>query len=222
MDATGSAGATYIFRFWSRIKRGERIHPDDRQVFKRMDAERHGFKLKYLPACFTGSLRTAPVVLLYLSPGYDKTEEAEAKRRTVQEKYWRRWRGREPLSDGDGRGAVWFRSHTRVFGDYRIVREKVAILNIGAYHSKNMQSYASMLALPSSRVTLDWAQHYLFPEALSRKRIVICMRSAAYWGLEAGKKYPGTLFAPRTTRNGYLRDRDAALIRLVRRRIGTG
>jgi hypothetical protein len=213
-----------IFKFWSRIKRGANIHPSDRLVFERMDAERHGFKLKCLPACFAGSLRTAPVVLLYLSPGYDKREEAAAKRKEVQDKYWRRWRGREPLSDGDGPGSKWFRSRTRVFGDYEIVRKKVAILNIGAYHSKNMQSYASLLALPSSRATLDWAQHYLFRQALERKRIVICMRAAAYWGLEAGKKYRGKLFAPRTTRSGYLKKSErsqAALIRLVRRRIGT-
>lgn len=111
-----------------------------------------------------------------------------------------------------------------MFGDYEMVRKKVAILNIGAYHSSTMQSYASMLALPSSRAVLDWAQNYLFPQALLGKRVVICMRSAAYWGLEVRKKYPGTLFAPKTTRNGYLNQKDGKqreIINLVCRRIGT-
>src|SRR5712691_4407106 len=55
-----------IFEFWSRIKRGERIHPDDKEVFDRMNPERHGFELDCLPACFAGRLKTASVVLLYL------------------------------------------------------------------------------------------------------------------------------------------------------------
>jgi hypothetical protein len=79
--------------------------------------------------------------------------------------------------------------------------------------------------LPSSRVTLDWAQGFLFPQALRRERIVICMRSAAYWGLEAGKKYRGSwLFAPDTTRNGYLKQKTQSqrkLIKLVCKKLGT-
>jgi hypothetical protein len=57
-----------IFEFWSQIDRGARIHPADKRVFDRMRPEKHGFRLDCLPACFTGSLRDAPVVLLYLSP----------------------------------------------------------------------------------------------------------------------------------------------------------
>jgi hypothetical protein len=30
---------TDIFEFWSRIKRGERIHPADKEVFDRMNPE---------------------------------------------------------------------------------------------------------------------------------------------------------------------------------------
>jgi hypothetical protein len=60
------------------------------------------------------------------------------------------------------------------------------------------------VALPSSRVSLAWAQEKLFPEAEAGKRIVICMRSATYWGLETGRKYKGTLFAPPANRGGHL------------------
>jgi hypothetical protein len=75
-----------------------------------------------------------------------------------------------------------------------------------------------MLALPSSRVTLNWAQNYLFLEAETGNRLVICMRSAAYWGLKPGKDYPGTLFAPDTTISGYLQknQKNEELIHLVR------
>ena len=84
-----------------------------------------------------------------------------------------------------------------------------------------MKSYASMLALPSSRVVLDWSQNYLFPEAEKGNRVVICMRSHAYWGLEAGKRYNGTLLSPETTRSGFLRKNHSEIIRIVRERLGT-
>ena len=63
---------TDIFEFWAQIKRGQLIHPADAPVFARMDAEKHGFQLHCLPTCFNGRLKTAPVVLLFLSPGYDE------------------------------------------------------------------------------------------------------------------------------------------------------
>jgi hypothetical protein len=214
--------ASDIFDFWSRIKRGERIHPDDRPVFARMNPERHGFKLDCLPCCFAGPLLTAPVVLLYLSPGYDRKggDEADAESEEGKDYYFSRWKGSQPLRDG-GPGTVWSKRRTKSFGDYEVVRNKIAILNIGAYHSTKMESYASMLALPSSRVVLDWSQNHLFPEAEKGNRVVICMRSHAYWGLEAGKKYGGTLLSPKTTRDGLLPRTDQdAIIRIAQQRLG--
>jgi hypothetical protein len=210
-----------IFKFWSQMEWGETIHPADTDVFGRMAPERHGFKLQCLPACFAGPLKTAPVVMLYLSPGYAPRHDLATHKGTCDE-YWRRWKGNQPLPDGEGPGAKWFRARTRLFGDYDMVREKIAVLNIGAYHSKNMGSYASMLALPSSRTALDWAQRVLFPQAEKKERIVICMRSHAYWGLEAEKIYDGHLFSPRTTRSGYLvesRKTHQGIIKLVRDRL---
>jgi hypothetical protein len=71
------------------------------------------------------------------------------------------------------------------------VKNKIALLNIGAYHSADARSFGSLLALPSSRVSVGWAQDVLFPDAEAGRRIVVCMRSASYWGLEQGRKYEG-------------------------------
>jgi hypothetical protein len=87
-------------------------------------------------------------------------------------------------------------SRTKNFGDYETVKNKIALLNIGAYHSADVRSFGSLLALPSSRVSLGWAQEVLFPDAEAGKRVVICMRSASCWGLERGRKYGKSLFAP--------------------------
>jgi len=69
---------TDIFEFWSRIERGAHVHPADVKTFERMDAERHGFQLECLPGCFAGRLKTAPIVLLYLSQGFSDSDIADA------------------------------------------------------------------------------------------------------------------------------------------------
>jgi hypothetical protein len=68
-----------IFKFWSRIGRGEKIYPADRSAFARMNAKRHGFRLDCLPYAFSGRLRDALVVLLYLSPGFSNADVIAAK-----------------------------------------------------------------------------------------------------------------------------------------------
>jgi hypothetical protein len=206
---------TDIFEFWSRIGRGENVHPADRETFARIDAKKHGFQLKCLPAGFGGRLRDAPVVLLYLSPGFRESDLAEAKSEEGKDYYLRRWQGYEPAK------STWMTSRTKCFGDWETVRMKVALLNIGAYHSVSVKSYASLLALPSSRVSIEWAQTVLFPDAEVGRRIVICMRSAAYWGLDTGRRYGTGLFAPLVNRSGHLikNDDNKRLIGLVQARI---
>ena len=61
--------ATDIFRFWSKIRLKGGAHPADHEVLSRV---KHNFDLRCMPGCFGGPLRTASVVLLYLSPGLDK------------------------------------------------------------------------------------------------------------------------------------------------------
>jgi hypothetical protein len=200
---------TDIFEFWSRIKRGDHVHPDDHEVFGRMNPEKHGFELDCLPGCFAGPLETASVVLLYLSPGHSQAAAGAAKTEEGKDYYIRQYQGHEPFRDS-GPGRSWVERHTKIFGDYDTVRKHFALLNIGAYQSKTLKDYGSLLALPSSRVSLSWAQQTLFPEAEAGKRIVICLRSTAYWGLDVGREYRGTLFAPPRGRN-----------RSVSRRTGT-
>jgi len=44
------------------------------------------------------------------------------------------------------------------------------VLNIGAYHSTAFADYQLLAALPSCRVSLDWAQGVLFPQAVKGDR----------------------------------------------------
>jgi len=196
---------TDIFKFWSRIDRGSRIHPDDEHVFARLGAQKHGFDLRCLPAAFGGPLKSAKVVLLFASPGLSsKLDLRDAKTVKGRDYYMRRWKGREPFR-GEGDGSKWLASITNRFGEYNEVRKRIAVLNIGAYHSPRVKDWRALMSLPSSRVSLNWAQTVLFPRAESGEVVVMCMRAATSWGLERGRKYPGTLFAPFVNvQNGYL------------------
>jgi hypothetical protein len=60
--------------------------------------------------------------------------------------------------------------------------DKIAFLNIDAYHSEKFGDWHMLTALPSSRMALDWAQFELFGQAEEGKRVVVvCLRSAQLW-----------------------------------------
>lgn len=205
-----------IFDFWSHVAPDAHEHPDDRAVLDRVP--KHGFNLKLLPGCFMGPLRTAPVVLLFLSPGQSDDDEP-----TPALKIWHAENraGNEPLISAETHKSAhhWWTQRTKCFGESQeVISRNVAVLNIGAYHSKDFTDHGLLAALPSSRVALDWAQSVLFPQAEAGERVVICLRAARYWGLESGQLYKGGLFAPKVTRGGHMLKSDSGpVISAVRR-----
>ncbi|MGA9796334.1 MAG: hypothetical protein WBQ17_12460 [Rhizomicrobium sp.] len=194
--------ATDIFEFWGQISADACIHPADVETFRRVP--NNGFATEAaLPGCFMGPLRTAPIVLLYLSPGLSEEDKPTGR---LKEWHVRTRGGTEPLVSKDVHSSAhaWWTQRTKILsGTVEQRSQNVATLNIGAYHSKTFNDHGLLAALPSSRVTLDWAQSVLFPEAEAGKRVVVCMRAARYWGLESGQEYSGTLFAPKVTRSGH-------------------
>lgn len=191
-----------IFDFWSKIGPADHIHPADLEFFASNPS--HGFDHRGLPGCFMGPLRSAPVVLLYLSPGADDGADADTEANQQRQKRMRA--GNEPLPGNTDNEATWkwWTSRTNCFGeDWNFLRSRVAFLNIGAYHSKEVRDVSLVLTLPSSRVTLDWASRVLFPQAIAGDRVVICMRSQRLWGLNGGRT-GRSLFAPAVTRGGHM------------------
>ncbi len=175
-----------IFSFWAGVPGDAREHPDDRPVFDRAandDDRGHGFDLQCLPAPFNGPLRTARVVLLYLSPGWREFDVEEAGTNAGQDRYFRRRQGYQPLdSEAEHKaGYRWWTERTKLFGEPTQLRDKIAYLNIGAYHSRDFRDYHMLSALPSCRASLDWAQGVLFPQAERGDRVVVCLRSARFW-----------------------------------------
>ena len=197
-----------IFDFWSKIGPSAKIHPNDREVFQRF-GKKHGFDHQCLPHSFAGPLRKAKIVLLYLSPGLDDFDLEEAKTQKGRKRMMENRSGNQELPGPDEHKPAWrwWKSRTKDFGNWEELRSKVAVLNIGAYHSKQFDDYPLLAALPSSRVSLEWAQTVLFPQAEAGDRVVICLRAAHFWGLDEGsdgKQYGKSLFAPRVTRGGHM------------------
>jgi hypothetical protein len=192
-----------IFGFWEEAAAGDTTHPRDRYVLDRVT---HGFDLRCLPGPFSGPLRTAPVVLLYLAPGLTQEDIDEAGTPGGQARYARRRSGYQPLEGPEDHmpGWVWWSSRTRIFGPWQKIREKIAILELSGYHSRKFTNGHVLTALPSSRVALDWAQEILFPMAERGERVVICMRSPHYWGLGKRSRYGKALFVPQVTRGGHM------------------
>jgi hypothetical protein len=100
-----------IFRFWANVRPQDHIHPDDRAVLSRVQ---HGFDLRCLPACFGGPLRTAKVVLLYLSPRWSEQDRPDARSKEGRAYYARRRAGHEPFRGPEAEGFKWLVSRTAV------------------------------------------------------------------------------------------------------------
>ena len=188
-----------------------------------------GFDLRCLPACFAGRLRSAPVVLLYLSPGWRQSDVDEADSEAAQARYAERRKGDQPL-DGEAEHFdhyAWWSSRTKAYGPPEVVRNKIAFLNLGAYHSPSFEAYHALAALPSSRVVLDWAHEVLFPQAMKGDKVVVCRRAAEQWGLKAGHTYGTSLYAPATVRGGHMKkagdhaEMRRRIVEAVRTAIGT-
>jgi hypothetical protein len=209
---------TDIFHFWWEIGRPRAgVHPADRAVFSRVD---HGFDLKCIPICFYGPLLTAPVVLLYLSPGWRSDDPIIAKNRKYRDFHARTRKGCAPLPESDVYlpWHRWCKERVELFGDWDKLKCKVAVLNIAAYHSKEFKDYPLLAVLPSSRVSLEWAQNVLFPQAEAGDRTVVCLSATEYWGLKVGQRYGHSLFAPPVTRGRMnLDDMRGEVIRAVQR-----
>src|SRR5262245_10203036 len=70
-----------LLEFWAKCA-NLHIHPDDEPALQESD---HEFRLDALVGPWMGPIRTAPVVLLTLNPGFSGVEMAEAKDPAVRE-----------------------------------------------------------------------------------------------------------------------------------------
>ncbi|PXW61630.1 hypothetical protein C7450_103147 [Chelatococcus asaccharovorans] len=196
-----------IFEYWRGVPGEARVHPKDLEVLGRLVNATLAdcpFDLGCLPLPWGGPLRTARVVLLFLNPGLSAQDHLDAGDLNAQFRYFQARSGYSPLLGPDEHRPAWewWEERTRIFGEWRHLRDKIAYLNMCPYHSSQMTDYTYLAALPSSRACLGWAQDILFPQAERGERVVICLRSSRYWGLRSPQRYGLGLFAPAVQRRG--------------------
>jgi hypothetical protein len=142
------------------------------------------------------------------APGLSEQDRAEAETMEAQA-YFKGQRAGSDLFRQKGGGFDWLISRTKCFGiDQERLLPDLAKLNICGCHSKTFEHNSLLAALPSCRVSIGWAQDVLFPQAEDGKRVVICLRSAGFWGLKEGEQYGRSLFAPPVTRGGHMKHGD--------------
>jgi hypothetical protein len=192
-----------LFDFWSGLAADAHSHPEDGPVLQHF---LNCFQRECPPSPCLGPLKTAPVVLLFLNPGFsDPFDLNHAKEERGQSYYRQQRSGVANLSTENEHGPAWKWWTTIVkqfeIGEPNQLIDKIAFLNIAPYKSEDFKAWHMLAVLPSSRVCLQWAQSVLFPQARAKDRVVICLRSAKYWGLG---KSEGHLFVPKTTMSGFM------------------
>ena len=196
---------TDIFDFWAQIAPTAHVHPADVAVLARA---KHAFDLKALPGCFMGPLRSAPVVLLFLSPGLSEQDEATP---ALVEWHRRNRLGTSLVSKETHLSAYrWWTRHEEFWRSGGI-GEHDAFSILGRIIPRRSQNHGLLAALPSSRVSLDWAQNVLFPEAEAGKRVVVCLRSAKY-GVGERQEIRWHSVAPNVTRGGHIAGQQRKII----------
>jgi len=217
---TNSVSENQLFDFWAGVAPDCRVHPEDEPI---LQTAKHHLKLCCIPNPYYGPLLTARVVLLFLNPGFLPKDEADAQSEQEMQFYWRQRQGNEPLrSQIDLAKKSWWVPRVKGFSDQdpEHLRDKMAILELCAYHSETFKDARLLRLLPSSQVALEWAQTVLFPQARSKQRVVICMRSHKRWGLERNTS-DGWLFVPPVNRSGHLlKDFRQPIIDAVKKGLG--
>ncbi len=195
------------YEFWSRCPADCFVHPDDRDALERLP---HSFQLHATPNPFFGPLRTAPVVLLYLNPGFHDDDARLARDAGVRNHFAAQRSGDAPLPSAEEYEPAW-RWWSRRVGQFGVdpdrARDRIAVLNVCGYRSKSFGDARMLRALPSTAACLDWARSVLFPQAERGERIVVCMRAASWWGLAGtteGACIGTSLFVPRYTQSGFM------------------
>ena len=83
-----------LFDFWTDVPGDAREHSADKEVLARAP---HFFEMECLPNHYAGPLRTAKVVFLFLSPGFNPTDVEDARSAEGQARYEAQRTGSSPL-----------------------------------------------------------------------------------------------------------------------------
>jgi hypothetical protein len=193
--------STDIFDFWSKIGPRAQIHPSDDEYFKKPTIFEPDMKKGALPGAFMGPLRSARVVLLATNAGVWNFDMTADRKKKIADWHVETRKGNEPLPciDINPETYGWWTQKAVLFAPGRSpqeLRSKMAFLSVVAYHSKKFDGGEWSVELPSSRVSVEWANDVLFERARKKECVVVCAQARKHW---IKSEVTGHLFAPNIT-----------------------
>jgi hypothetical protein len=184
-----------LFDFWKRLPPEHCVHPDDCSVIR----DQLSFVLDIPPGHVNGRLRTAPVVVCYLNPGYEESDRVQFENETNRRALFEQINGDSDFPMWFDRWREWYLPRVR-FGDLpdNEIARTVAIFNVCAYASRNANclTRSTIRRLPSSVIARRYLHEVLIPQARRRERFVIIARGRWAWGLNDSFESHNLRFAP--------------------------
>lgn len=192
-----------LFDYWSRLPAAECIHPDDRGIIEPFS---HKFELDVPPGHVNGQLRTAPVVVCFLNPGFEEIDRPVFTDPTSRRALFEQIDGASDFPLWFERWRQWFVPRVRFGGrsDQELAR-LVAILNVFPYASRNAKLLTPALVrdLPSAQVARRYLHGVLIPAARRGERFVVIARGRWAWQFDASLASGNVRLAP-NPRGGHL------------------
>ncbi len=173
-----------IFKFWEKLPHKECIHPDDKRVIEK---HKDIFELHVPPGHVNGNLKTAPVIALFLNPGFEDQDKQGFEDEDCRALLFEQIKGESDFPLWFNRWRKWFLPRVRLDGmsDEEIAKN-VSIFNVCSYASKNAKLLKPSIlnSLPSTQAAIDYLHEELIPQAQRGERFIVVCRAAWAWKLD--------------------------------------
>jgi len=165
-----------IFDFWKKLPDKSCVHPEDLEVVEKCNGV---FELHVPPGHINGQLKTAPVIALFLNPGFEDEKCRELLFKQIEGEsdfplWFNRWR-------------QWFIPRVKI-GDMTEaeIAKNVSIFNVCSYASKDAKllTPAILKKLPSTQVAIKYLHEVLIPQAQRGERFIVVCRAAWAWKID--------------------------------------
>lgn len=145
------------------------------------------FALDVPPGHINGNLRTAPVVVLFLNPGFEDEDKQVFEKEDCRILLFEPIRGESDFPLWFNRWRKWFLQRVKLDGmtDEKIGKN-VSIFNVCSYASRDAKRLKPSIlnSLPSSQAAIEYLHEVLIPQAQRGERFIVVCRTAWAWKID--------------------------------------
>lgn len=191
-----------IFEFWKELPEKSCIHPKDMDAINRHEGV---FELDVPPGHINGQLKTAPVVALFLNPGFEEEDKNSFENEKFRELLFKQIQGESDFPLWFGRWKKWFLPRVKIGGmTEEQIANNVSIFNVCSYASKDAKllTPSTIEKLPSSQMAINYLHNVLIPQAQRGERFIVVCRAAWAWNIDRSIECDNIKFV-KNPRGGY-------------------